>query len=77
MSILNAKTRPAVAEIEVWARYAKAGEVHVYATTKTGFAEGSAEKTAARKLCEAAAVTLTQRREADRSISYLATRSRF
>ena len=74
----TARTRPAgVTEIEIWAKYAEAGEVQVYATARTGFAEASVEKTAAWRLHCAGAVILTQRREADRSISYLATRSRF
>jgi hypothetical protein len=76
MSSETARTRSVASKIETWAENAQPGDVRVYAKSRTGFAEASADKVAAWKLHLAGAVILTQRREADRSISYLATRSR-
>lgn len=69
------------AEIEKWAAEAEPGEVLVYGSASDGWLrpctpELALEKAGAWRLHEAGAVLLTQRREADGSLSYLATRSR-
>lgn len=77
MSSTTPKNPPAASRLQSWAENAQPGDVRVYAKSRTGFADASADKVAAWNLHLAGAVILTQRREADRSISYLATRSRF
>lgn len=69
------------AEIEKWAIEAEPGEVRVYGSAADGWLRPSApelalEKAGAWRLHEGGAVLLTQRREDDGSLSYLATRSR-
>ena len=77
MSSTTSKNPPAADKLQLWAENAQPGDVRVYAKSRFGFADASPEKLAAWNLHLAGAVILTQRREADRSISYLATRSRF
>ena len=76
-----AKKPVEVAEIEKWARDAEPGEIRVYGVAADGWlrphtSELAREKAGAWRLHEAGAVLLTQRREDDGSLSYLATRSR-
>ncbi len=62
--------------IERWAQAAAPGEAYVYATTNTGFADKSPDFRAAGRLEGAGLICLVQRREPDRSISYLAIRTK-
>ncbi len=65
-----------MAKIEHWAQAAAPGETYTYATTDTGFADKSPDFRAASRLEIAGLVYLVQRREPDRSISYLAIRTK-